>query len=125
MTKSTTAKETSVVTSIDDAPDTALDKAEAVKEIAVSDVHGTFEGERAELTLHSTEGEVGHQAVFLGINGNGFNIPRDTKVIVPAEVIEALENATMEIHEPVVGGNTKIRNVKRFSYTVKYLPAAK
>lgn len=121
----TTPKETSVVTDIDDAPDTALEKAEAIKAIAVSDLHGAFDGTRAELTVHSTEGEVGHQAVFVGINGNSFSIPRDIACIVPIEVIEALDNANTEVTESLADGQTKTRSVKRYPYTVKYLAAGK
>lgn len=127
MTKATTnTKETSVVTSIDDAPDVALEKADAdTPVLKIPDVHSAFAGDRVELVLNSTEGEVGHQAVFVSINGESFNIPRDTKVIVPVEVIETLDNASMELHEPQPNGTTKVRNVKRYSYTVKYLAKSK
>jgi len=120
----TLPKDTSTSTSIDDAPDVALDKAstEPVKTLAVSDVHGAFEGERVELIINTSPGEAGNQAVFVGVNGNGFNIPRDIKVNVPIEVLYQLDNATQTIYESIAGGGVQEREVKRFSYTAKILP---
>jgi len=118
-------KDTTVITSIDDPQDAALEQAEAAPTIAVTDAHGTFEGGRAELTIHSGEGEIGQQAVFLGINGHGFNIPRDKKVNVPIEVAHQLDNCMMTIYESIAGGGTREREVKRFSYAYKELAPAK
>lgn len=111
----------SSITTLDDndTPDEVRESSKPEK-IRVSDHGNSMNGERVELTLHAGEGEVGRQAVFLGINGHGFNIPRSIAVDVPVEVIEILDNATMTVYEQI---DNKVyeREVKRFSYNVKNL----
>ena len=119
------AKDTTIITSIDDPQDEALVQSEAAPAIAISDTLSVFSGERAELTINSGEGEVGKQAVFLGINGHGFNIPRDKTVNVPKEVVDQLDNCTMTIYESTTGGATQERIVKRFAYSSRILAPAK
>lgn len=116
------SKKDTNVTTLDDEP-ARLEPAAPVQKIAVTDNGDHFAGEKVELTLHSDEGEIGRQAVFLGINGHGFNIPRDVPVEVPFEVIEVLNNSMMATYEPVPGGGGKMmeRHVKRFSYNYKPL----
>lgn len=118
-------KDTTIITSIDDPQDLAIEQSEDAPALVVSDALGVFNGERAELTINSSEGEVGQQAVFLGINGHGFNIPRDKKVNVPKEVIDQLDNCMMTIYESIVGGGTREREVKRFSYSSRILAPTK
>lgn len=110
-------KDKSTVTSIDDPveiPDTP--NAEA---LAITDHGDNFSGDKVELTIHSDTGEAGRQAVFVGINGVGFNIPRDTAVAVPVEIVTQLDNAMQTIYEGIEGGGTREREVKRFSTTVR------
>lgn len=120
-------KDTTTITSIDDAPEAALGSAEASPTVPVTDNLSVFGGDSAELIVQSNaaEGILGQQAVFVGINGYGFNIPRDKKVIVPVEVIENLDNASVVVIEGLDNGQTRERTVKRFAYSVRYLPSAK
>ena len=111
------AKPDTTVTTIDDAP-----KSVDTKKVQDIDhkADDAISGDKAEVTIHAGEGELGRQAVFLAINGHGFNIPRGVACRVPVEVIEVLENATMVVYEPTAAGQNIEREVKRFSYTVKY-----
>lgn len=93
-------------------------------EVAITDHGDNFAGRKAELNIQSGHDEIGRQAVFLSINGVGFHIPRDTTVVVPAEVIEVLDNAVQKIYEKV-GNNLVERSVKRYAYNVTWLAAAK
>lgn len=119
MAKDTTTK----ATSIDDEP--AQDDVVQAQEVAVTDHGDNFCGEYVQLTINSGEGTAGRQAVFVGINGYGLNIPRDTPVKVPVEVVQQLDNCMMTIYESVEGGGVKPREVNRFSTTVRPLSLAK
>jgi hypothetical protein len=112
----------SSITTLDDndTPDEPRESSKPEK-IRVPDNGKSLCGERVELIVHAGEGEVGRQAVFLGINGHGLNIPRSIAVDVPIEVIEILDNATMTVYEQI-DNKTYEREVKRFSYNVKNLP---
>jgi len=110
------AKDTSVTTIDDETPAAAAPRA---KKIAVTDAHSAMSGQMAEITIHSGEGEAGKQAVFLSINGHGILIPRGVPSIVPAEVAEILDNATMTVYEAGANNTIVSREVKRFSYNVK------
>lgn len=112
-------KDKTTITSIDDVVET-IDQPK-VETLAITDHGDHFSGERMELTIHSDQGEAGRQAVFVGINGVGFNIPRDTPVDVPIEVIQQLDNAVQVVYEGIEGGGTREREVKRFSTTVRAL----
>jgi hypothetical protein len=113
------AKDKSTSTSIDDVIDTP--EAPAAAALAVTDHGDNFSGEKIELTIHSDAGDAGRQAVFVGINGVGFNIPRDTPVAVPVEVVTQLENCMQTVYEGIEGGGTREREVKRFSTTVRQI----
>ncbi|MET3135214.1 hypothetical protein AAKU55_005522 [Oxalobacteraceae bacterium GrIS 1.11] len=113
------SKDTSVTT-IDDEPSPLIEQ--AAKPLAVTDHGDNFAGRYFDVTIHNSEGEVGRQAVFLGINGHGLNIPRGKPVRVPAEVVEILENAMQIIYEPLPGGGTIEREVLRFPFIAR--PAA-
>lgn len=116
------AKKDTNSTSIDDEVlEPVLEKA---TELAITDHGDNFAGRKAELIIQSGHDEIGRQAVFLSINGVGFHIPRDTTVVVPAEVIEVLDNAVQKIDEKV-GNNRVERSVKRYAYNVTWLSAAK
>lgn len=109
-------KDTSVTT-IDDAP--AVVETPRAKKIAVTDHADGMTGEKMEVTIHAGEGEQGRQAVFLSLNGYGFNIPRGVPSIVPVEVVDILDNATMTKYEPGANGTMIEHEVKRFSYNAK------
>ncbi len=110
-------KDNTTITSIDDTPVVVAETAPVV--VAVTDNGDNFAGKRVTVTIHQGEGELGRQAVFLGLNGHGFNIPRGVPVDLPVEAVEILDNATQTVYENM-GGQTTEREVKRFSYTVKY-----
>ena len=113
--KAAKARPSSSATTIDD---DEPDDAPRVPKIAVTDHGDNMAGGKVELTLHAGEGDIGRQAVFLGINGHGFNIPRSTPVEVPEEVVQILDNATMTVYEQV-GQKMHEREVKRFSYNIR------
>lgn len=72
-------------------------KAKAVKG-ANHDVE--LSGKKRTITIHTSDAEGGHDAVFLSINGYGYQIPRGTPVEVPVEVLHVLENAKVTTYSP-------------------------
>lgn len=118
-TKKTALAKDTTITSIDDEP-TVVDTPTAVT-IDVTDHGDNMSGERVQVTIQQGEGEIGRQAVFLGINGHGFNIPRGKPVSLPVEAVHILDNATQTVYE-TVGGKSVEREVPRFAYTVRPLP---
>jgi hypothetical protein len=111
------------ITSIDD-EQIAIDEPTAAP-IKITDHGDNFSGDKVELTIHSGEGKAGRQAVFIGINGHGLNVPRDIPVVVAQEVVDQLDNCTMTMYEALEGGVMAEREVKRFSTTVRPVKAKK
>lgn len=78
------------------------------------------------LTINSTEKDKG--AVFVGINGHAYNIPRDIPVTVPYSVVEALKEAKIkEFHVKLdPKGNDKpdisSQEVSRFGFSSAPVP---
>lgn len=112
-------KDKTSVTSIDDPVE--IHDTPIADTLAITDHGDNFSGDKVELTIHSDTGEAGRQAVFVGINGVGFNIPRDIPNVVPMEVVTQLENCMQTIYEGIEGGGTREREVKRFSTTVRQI----
>lgn len=110
------------VTTIDDEPATDA-PAKKSKVLAVPDHGDNFSGKRLRLTIQSGEGAVGRQAVYVGVNGVGFNIPRDTPVDVPEEVVQQLKNCVQTVYESDEKGGTREREVSRFSMTIDLVPS--
>jgi hypothetical protein len=115
-----TPRDTSI-TSIDDEPKAVV--VAKAKNIAVANTGDHMSGEKMEVTIHQGEGELGRQAVFLGINGEGTLVPRGVPCKLPVELVEILDNATMTVYEPTTNGQTIEREVKRYSYTAKAIKA--
>lgn len=119
-TKKDKATETSQITTLDDTQDTAQAQQAVADAPAVNgNAHdAALSGERVMLTIYEQEGEAGREAVFVGINGVGYQIPRGKPFSVPVEVVHVLENSVQTIYEPIEGGETRERALKRFNFTV-------
>jgi hypothetical protein len=114
------AQDTSITT-IDDAP-------KAVESVAVAHLQANndgdvLSGERAELTIHQGSGEDGREPVFIGLNGTGYQVPRDTPVNVPVELLHILNNAVQTVYE-ANGNGARARDVKRFAFTSRLVAKA-
>lgn len=75
-------------------------------------------GKKAQITIHAGQDEVGQEPAFVGLNGFAYQIPRDTLVEIPIEVLSILENAVTEIVSTGKDGAVKTRNAPRYAYTV-------
>lgn len=109
------ANDTSITT-IDDAPKHI--EPVAVSQLKANNDGDVLSGERVELTINQGEGDQGREPVFIGLNGTGYQVPRDTPVEVPVELLHILENAVQTVYE-ANGNTTRARQVKRFSYNAR------
>lgn len=75
-------------------------------------------GRKARVTIHPSDADGGNDAVFLGLNGYAYQIPRGEPVVIPVELLGVLENA---ITEKVVQNDkmdTSLTRAPRFAYAV-------
>lgn len=112
------AAKDSTITTLDDAPKNVEPPAAVVTAAVKHDE--ALSGEMVELEIHQGEGEIGKQAVFVGLNGNGYQIPRGIKSIVPIELVHILDNARQTVYESGSGATSGVgREVNRFSYNTR------
>ena len=107
------------VTTIDDQPAATAAKA-TPKATAVKGANHDVElsGKTRTITIHTSDAEGGHDAVFLSINGYGYQIPRGTPVEVPTEVLHVLENAKVTSYSPGKNPGEFIeRTTHRFAFS--------
>ena len=105
------------ITSIDDVP------VQAEKTVAKAKVKGAnhdveLSGKTRTITIHTSDLEGGHEAVFLSINGYGYQIPRGIPIEVPTEVLHVLENAKITSYvQGKAAGEFIERTTQRFAFS--------
>jgi hypothetical protein len=122
MTKATNQQ--SQVTTLDDAPAAAAPAAAAKPAEVLIQHTAELSGKRKILTIHAEQGEGGAHAVFLGLNGVGYQVPRAKPFNVPSELVENLKNASQIHYERNDAGAMVPRESPRFAYTVEDAPAS-
>jgi hypothetical protein len=107
------------ITSIDDAPvQQAANKPAAKGSVKGANHDVELSGKTRTVTIHTSDAEGGHDAVFLSINGYGYQIPRGVPVEVPVEVLHVLENAKITSYSPSkVPGEFIERTTHRFAFS--------
>lgn len=113
----------SITTTIDDegSPDVRSAKpATAAKRTVVIEAKGStkLSGKRAQLRIASTKEDAGKEPVFVGLNGEGYLIPRDVQVDCPIEIVQVLEDAKFTEFEQVAGGGTPTE-IQRYNMSVR------
>lgn len=73
---------------------------------------------RRNLVIHQSDAEDGDRAVFVGVNGYGYHIPRGKTVSVPEEVIEALNNAVVTRYTSGKNGQVTAMDAPRYAFSV-------
>lgn len=78
---------------------------------------GQLSGDKVSITLHESESEKGD--VFIGLNGVGYQIQRNVKVAIPVELLEILDNSTIDttLKDPD-NGKEQAKKIPRYSYQV-------
>jgi hypothetical protein len=104
------------ITTIDEAP--KFIEPVVATELQANNDGDVLSGQRVELTINQGEGDAGREPVFVGLNGTGYQIPRDIPVNVPVELLHILDNAVQVIYE-ANGATSRGRLVKRFSYNTR------
>lgn len=101
---------------LDEGGDSALEVQESTT-ITGSAHDDALSGAKVAVTVFQQEGEAGHEAVFVSVNGIGYQIPRDVRSTVPVEVMHALENCVLDINESLPNGDSKKKLLRRFNFT--------
>jgi hypothetical protein len=117
------AKSNSQVSTLDDdANDSAQASptapAAAAREIKGNNHDEQLSGKRRTITINPTEGDGGHDAVFVSLNGYAYQIPRGEPQSVPEELVEILKNAKSTIYQSTKDGVIE-RTVQRYSFTLE------
>jgi hypothetical protein len=118
---------TKTVTTLDSAPAKTSAPAPAATnpDAAILIKHNAqLSGKRMFLTIHASPGEGGHNAVFIGLNEVGYQVPRGKPWNVPSELVENLANATEIRYERDDDGVIQSLEVPRFAYTATAAPDA-
>lgn len=76
-------------------------------------------GEKRIITIHQAEGDGGSDAVFISLNGYGYQVPRGEPQEVPVELVEILKNAQTKTYQTGPGGQVTERTVPRFAYSLQ------
>jgi hypothetical protein len=121
MTTKNETKSQSQVTTLDDAPKVTI----PVEVTMPGNANGNpdFSGKMEVITIHSSDGEAGGDAVFLGHNGYAYQIPRDKPFPVPAEVAQILRDAKVSTYVTGEGGVVTERHRPRYAFSSEAVAA--
>lgn len=111
-------KSDSKITTLDDESTPVVAAAETAAVVVAANHDSALSGRKRTLTIHPSEADGGNDAVFLQINGYGYQIPRGKPVEVPEEVIEVLNNAKQTFMSFGQGGGITERTAHRFAFSV-------
>lgn len=74
-------------------------------------------GRKIRMVIHNQGGPGGSEPVFVGVNGHGVLIPRDTEVLLSPEVAEVIRNAKSDVTRNHDDGRIETVVVNRYAYT--------
>lgn len=115
----------SIATLDDDLAEMAAAQVSETKSLTGNNHDATLSGERVRVTFFEQEGDLGKDAIFAGLNGVAYNIPRGVPVEIPVEVLAIFSEATMNVIETTADGGQRERSMMRFAYQVHgRVPAA-
>ena len=89
--------------------------APASQEITSGDA--AMSGKKETITIHSSSEDGGSDAVFVGINGYAYQIPRDKPFVVPTEVAQVLRDAVTTTYKPGANGAVAERQMPRYAFS--------
>jgi len=76
-------------------------------------------GDKEYITIHSGGEDGGTDAVFVGLNGYAYQIPRDKPFLVPKEVTQILRDAVFTSYKAGPGGAVTERTMPRYVFTTQ------
>jgi hypothetical protein len=112
---STKKNENTQISTLDDAP--YADQSAPVAHVVTGSTHDdALSGDKVNIVIHEQEGDAGREAVFVSVNGVGYQIPRGIVCAVPVEVLHVLDNSVQKIFESLPNGETRERALRRFNH---------
>lgn len=115
--KKPAASENTKISTLDDVPD-EIQAQEVSTSVTGNNHDDAMSGDRVKITIFEQSGDSGREDVFVGVNGVGYQIKRGEPVLIPIEVLHALDNCVETTYESMPNGETRERQLKRFNYTV-------
>lgn len=114
------SKSDSKITTLDDQADVPSAKVISadIDAIKGENFDAQMSGDTRMLTIHVSNEEGGHDAVFLGHNGFAYQIPRGKPWKVPAEVAQIIADSVMTSYKPGPGGSSIETKTPRFAYSI-------
>lgn len=113
-------KNQSQVSTIDDEPVNEVTieaKAAAAADVQADGADDALSGKMEMVTIHASNDENGGDAVLLIHNGYARQVPRDTPVKLPTEVVQILRDAKVTHYKPGHGG-TNIEEMRpRYAFS--------
>ncbi|MDO9252628.1 MAG: hypothetical protein Q7U48_13895 [Hydrogenophaga sp.] len=118
----TANKNQSTVTTLDEInPETQAQEvaaAEVSESVRGANHDDALSGKKVTLTIFQGEGETGHEAVQIGVNGFMWLMPRGKPERVPVEVAEVIRNAKITSYRLGDGGRAIEYETPRFAYQI-------
>lgn len=114
-------KNQSQVATLDDGQDLSTVAAPVVAagSIKGENFDAELSGKKELITVHSTEGDGGNDAVFVSLNGYAYQIPRDKPFEVPTEVAQVLRDAKVANYKTDDRGNVSLQNRQRYAFSAQ------
>lgn len=114
-----TIKPSSQVTTLDESPAASAPAAVADAGTIKGENHDrNLSGDHVNLTIHVSGEEGGQDAVFIGHNGYGYQVPRGKPWRVPREVAQIISDAVVTVYKPRADGSVSESQVPRFAYSI-------
>lgn len=107
----------SMISTLEDVPAKVLAVEAPAVLVGAADADG-LSGRKVQVTFYEQEGDLGKHAIFAGLNGVGYNIPRGVRVDLPIEVLAVFNDAVMKSIETLQDGSQRERDVMRFAFQV-------
>lgn len=114
----------SEITTLDEAPVTTSAniekkiKKENGKAVRADNADTNLSGKTKTITIHVSGEDGGNEAVFVGLNGYAYQIPRGTPCAIPVEVAKIIEDAVITTIKPGPDGSVIETSVPRFAYSM-------
>lgn len=111
-------KSNSQISTLDDEPEVAPEvQAVAAKTLAGTNHDSAMSGKKEIVTIHSSPEDGGSNAVFIGLNGYAYQIPRDEPFAIPTEVAQILRDAKVTTHRAGPNGSLIEKTTPRYAFS--------
>ena len=110
----------SQISTLDDVPEVVAETSSAdVQVLTGANANSNLSGKMEIVTVYSSEGDAGSEAVFLSHDGYAYQFPRDQPYRLPTEVAQILRDAKVTSYMPGPDGAFVERHRNRYAFDAK------